>query len=52
MIGTHEFHLRLSELNAIVVGEMIDMINCLAVYNGAAKWKQKAMTYEQVIMLR
>lgn len=52
MMGLHEFHMRIHEINALKVGEMIDLINCLSVYRGAAKWKRKKLTYDQIMMLR
>lgn len=52
MIGTHEFHLSIDEINALLFGEMIDMINCLSVYKGAAKYKKHKMTYDEVMRMR
>lgn len=35
-------------------GEMLDMIDCLSIYNGAAEPKKKAvvLTYDEAIALR
>ena len=35
-------------------GEMLDMIDCLSIYNGAAEPKRKAvaLTYDEAIALR
>ena len=52
MMGTHEFHLSLREINAMRFGEMVDMINCLSVYTGTAKFKQSKLTYDQIMQLR
>ena len=52
MIGTAEFHLSVDEINSLGFGEMIDLINCLSVYRGAAKYKKHAMTYDEVMKLR
>lgn len=49
--GVHEFHMSLSDILATTPGEMVDLINCLAVFNGVAKEKNK-LTYDQVLMLR
>lgn len=52
MMGLHEFHMRIHEINALKVGEMIDLINCLSVYRGAAKYKKHKMTYDEVMRMR
>ena len=51
MIGTHEFHLSRAEIDTMIVGEMVDLINHLAVYKGTAKYKEK-LTYDQIMQLR
>lgn len=33
-------------------GEMMDMISCLAIYNGTAKPKKRKLTYLEAIKLR
>lgn len=33
-------------------GEMLDMIACLAIYQGAAREKRKKLTMEQILELR
>ena len=41
------------EIMATRVGEMRDMISCLAIYNGAEpKRKKKSLPYEQAVKLR
>lgn len=40
-----------SEIDLMKYGEMIDLLNCLSIYQGAAKPKKK-MTYDQIMMLR
>lgn len=52
MIGTHEFHLSIHEVNTMIVGEMVDMINHLSVYKGTAKFKPRKLTYDEVMRLR
>lgn len=52
MIGTHEFHMCIDDINSLRLGELIDMINALSVYKGAAKYKKKPLTYDQIMMLR
>ena len=52
MIGTHELHLSLGDVYALKVGEMVDLINCLAVYKGTAKYKKHKMTYDEVMRMR
>ena len=52
MVGTHEFHLSIREIHALRFREMIDMLNYLSVYQGAAKWKKKILTYDQIMQLR
>ena len=32
-------------------GEMLDLISCLAVYNGVAKPAKEALTFEEALML-
>ena len=39
------------EVNLMKFGEMVDLINCLAVYKGVAK-EVKKLTYDQIIHLR
>lgn len=51
VLGAHELHLNISEIYALKVGEMVDLINCLAVYKGTAKFKKK-LTYDQIMQLR
>lgn len=34
--GIHEFHLNREETLMMPFGEMIDLISCLAIFNGAA----------------
>lgn len=34
------------------VGEMMDMIACLSIYNGAAEPKERKKTYDEVMSLR
>ncbi len=52
MIGTYEFHLSVNEVNALKIGEMVDLLNHLSVYKGAAKYKKAKLTYDQSMMLR
>lgn len=52
MIGAHEFHLSVTDVNLMKVGEMVDLINHLSVYKGTAKFKKKKLTYDQIMMLR
>lgn len=33
-------------------GEMLDMISCLAIYNGTAREKAKKMSMEEILKLR
>ncbi len=40
-----------SDVMDCTVGMMVDMINLLSVYNGAAK-ERKVMTFDEVIRLR
>ena len=47
----HEFHMSREDALATKTGEMVDLINCLSVFNGAAKEKTK-LTYDQVMMMR
>lgn len=49
--GMYEFHLAKAELLAMTFGEMVDLINCLAVYKGVAREKKK-LTYDQIMALR
>lgn len=51
MVGTHEFNMSLREIKSLKVGEMVDLINCLSVYRGAARYKTK-LTYDQIMQLR
>jgi len=52
MIGTYEFHLSVNEVNALKIGEMVDLLNHLSVYKGAAKYKKAKLTYDQIMLLR
>lgn len=36
----------------MIYGEMMDLINCESIYTGAAQEKKKAMTFDEVMMLR
>lgn len=50
-MGTYEFHIPHDELLEMRVGEVIDLVNLLSVYNGAAKEFHK-MTFDEVIRMR
>lgn len=34
------------------VGEMMDLMNCLSIYNGSAEPKKPKLTYDEAISLR
>lgn len=34
------------------IGEMLDMIACLAIFNGAKPKKKKEWTYDEAVLLR
>ncbi len=49
--GLNQFHMSLADVMATTVGEMADLISCLAIFKGAAK-ERKKLTYDQIMMLR
>ncbi len=40
-----------SDVMSMKTGEMVDLINCLAIYKGAAKEK-RIYTFDQILMMR
>lgn len=42
------------EILVTPMGEMLDMISCLSIYNGVAKQKKKKrkLSYQEIMMLR
>lgn len=51
-IGLHELHMRPAEIRRMKYGEMIDMINCLAVFNDRAEFvNHRAWSYEEAMSL-
>lgn len=40
------------EIQATPISEMLDLISCLAVYNGIEKEKEKPLSMEEVFKLR
>ena len=50
----HMMHMTRDEVLCTRYGEMLDMIDCLSIYNGGAEPKRKAKvyTYDEAIALR
>jgi len=50
--GMHEFGMSRADVLATRYGEMIDLINCLAVYTGAAKIKEPPPSFDEIMTWR
>lgn len=50
--GMHLFHMTRQEVLNTRYGEFVDLLSCLAVYNGAAKEKPKKLSFDEALLLR
>ena len=48
----HQLNMTRQETMLTAVGEMIDMINCLAIYNGGAKEKDRKLSCDEIVALK
>ncbi len=48
----HLFHMTRQEILNTRYGEFMDLLSCLAVYNGAAKEKPKKLSFDDALLLR
>lgn len=50
-MGIYEFHMAHEEVMELTIGEVIDLINLLSVYNGNARETHR-YTFDEVIRMR